>query len=80
MCLCVSVCVCQVCVEELPAQNVVMGNLNSRLKQITFPADKQKDIRIINTRWSQVSFFHYTHSGQHAAAQERHQLNNTQRL
>ncbi|XP_076736198.1 dystrophin isoform X5 [Maylandia zebra] len=45
----------QVCVEELPAQNVVMGNLNSRLKQITFPADKQKDIRIINTRWSQVS-------------------------
>ncbi|XP_013770092.1 dystrophin-like [Pundamilia nyererei] len=26
-----------------------------RLKQITFPADKQKDIRIINTRWSQVS-------------------------
>ncbi|XP_035768824.1 dystrophin-like [Neolamprologus brichardi] len=42
----------QVCVEELPAQNAVMESLNSRLK---IPADKHKDVRIINTRWSQVS-------------------------
>ncbi|XP_039997801.1 dystrophin [Xiphias gladius] len=42
-------------VEELPAKKVAVEGLNSRLKQITLPADKHKDIRIINTRWAQVS-------------------------
>nr|XP_046237962.1 dystrophin isoform X12 [Scatophagus argus] len=42
-------------VEELPAKKAAMEDLNSRQKQITLPADRQKDIRIINTRWAQVS-------------------------
>ncbi|XP_051284324.1 dystrophin isoform X19 [Dicentrarchus labrax] len=42
-------------VEELPAKKAAMEDLNSRHKQITLPADRQKDIRIINTRWAQVS-------------------------
>ncbi|XP_054864358.1 dystrophin isoform X3 [Amphiprion ocellaris] len=42
-------------VEELPAKKAAVEDLNSRHKQITLPADRQKDIRIINTRWSQVS-------------------------
>ncbi|XP_049919112.1 dystrophin isoform X5 [Epinephelus moara] len=42
-------------VEELPAKKAVMEDLNSRHKQITLPADRQKDIRIINARWAQVS-------------------------
>ncbi|XP_030603146.1 dystrophin isoform X3 [Archocentrus centrarchus] len=45
----------QICVEELPAKNAAVEDLNSRHKQLTLPAEKQKDIRIINTRWSQVS-------------------------
>lgn len=42
-------------VEELPAKKGAVEDLNSRHKQITLPADKQDDIRIINTRWAQVS-------------------------
>ncbi|XP_034461333.1 dystrophin isoform X10 [Hippoglossus hippoglossus] len=42
-------------VEELPAKKAAVDDLNSRNKQITLPADKQKDIRIINSRWAQVS-------------------------
>ncbi|XP_041822403.1 dystrophin isoform X10 [Chelmon rostratus] len=42
-------------VEELPAKEAAMEDLNSRQKQITLPADRQKDIRIINARWAQVS-------------------------
>ncbi|XP_029306035.1 LOW QUALITY PROTEIN: dystrophin [Cottoperca gobio] len=42
-------------VEELPAKNAVMEDLNSRFRQITLPADRQKDIKIINSRWAQVS-------------------------
>ncbi|XP_049425588.1 dystrophin isoform X1 [Epinephelus fuscoguttatus] len=42
-------------VEELPAKKAAMEDLNSRHKQITLPADRQKDIRIINARWAQVS-------------------------
>ncbi|XP_026157166.1 dystrophin isoform X2 [Mastacembelus armatus] len=45
----------QVRVEELPAKKAAVEDLNSRHKKITLPADKQKDIRIINTRWPQVS-------------------------
>ncbi|XP_039649481.1 dystrophin isoform X9 [Perca fluviatilis] len=45
----------QACVEELPAKKMAMEDLNSRHKQITLPADRQKDIRVINTRWAQVS-------------------------
>ncbi|XP_055363081.1 dystrophin isoform X4 [Betta splendens] len=41
-------------VEELPAKKAAVEDLNSRYKKIT-PADKQKDMRIINTRWPQVS-------------------------
>ncbi|XP_030010425.1 dystrophin isoform X10 [Sphaeramia orbicularis] len=42
-------------VEELPAKKAAMEDLNLRHRQITLPADKQKDIRIINSRWAQVS-------------------------
>ncbi|KAM6958012.1 dystrophin isoform 1-T1 [Tautogolabrus adspersus] len=42
-------------VEQLPAKKAAMDDLNSRQKQITLPADRQKDFRIINTRWAQVS-------------------------
>ncbi|KAM6893218.1 dystrophin isoform 3-T3 [Lycodopsis pacificus] len=42
-------------VEVLPAKRAVMEDLNSRHKQITLPAERQKDMRIINTRWAQVS-------------------------
>ncbi|XP_029380106.1 dystrophin isoform X8 [Echeneis naucrates] len=42
-------------VEELPAKKVSLEDLNSRNKLITLPVDRQKDIRIINTRWAQVS-------------------------
>ncbi|XP_062236415.1 dystrophin isoform X4 [Platichthys flesus] len=42
-------------VEELPAKKAAVDDLNSRNKQITLPADKQKDVRIINSRWAQVS-------------------------
>uniref|UniRef100_A0A3B4V2S3 Dystrophin n=1 Tax=Seriola dumerili TaxID=41447 RepID=A0A3B4V2S3_SERDU len=54
-CCHVSLCVCQARVEELPAKKAAVEDLNYRHKQIPLPADKQKDIRIINTRWSQVS-------------------------
>lgn len=54
MCVCV-ICACQAHVEELPAKKAAMEDLNSRHKQITLPADRQKDIRIINGRWAQVS-------------------------
>ncbi|XP_051915019.1 dystrophin isoform X6 [Hippocampus zosterae] len=41
----------QACVEELPRKKAAMVELNMR----QIPADRQKDIRIINTRWEQVS-------------------------
>lgn len=40
--------------EELPAKEEAMEDLNARHKQIVLPAERQKDIRIINTRWAQV--------------------------
>lgn len=43
--------------EELPAKKAAVEDLNSRHKKITLPADKQKDIRIINARWAQVSSY-----------------------
>nr|XP_057908480.1 dystrophin isoform X8 [Doryrhamphus excisus] len=43
----------QVCVEELPGKKAAVEDLNMRHRQV--PADKQKDIRIINTRWEKVS-------------------------
>ncbi|XP_068612640.1 dystrophin isoform X1 [Brachionichthys hirsutus] len=42
-------------VEELPAKKAAMDDLNSRQKQIALPADRHKDVRIINARWAQVS-------------------------
>ncbi|KAM4537905.1 dystrophin [Fundulus diaphanus] len=42
-------------VEELPAKKLAVENLNAKQKMLTLPADKHKDIRGINTRWSQVS-------------------------
>ncbi|XP_054599029.1 dystrophin isoform X5 [Nothobranchius furzeri] len=45
----------QACVEELPAKKATVEDLNVTQKRITLPSDKQKDIRSINTRWSQVS-------------------------
>ncbi|XP_034030182.1 dystrophin isoform X5 [Thalassophryne amazonica] len=45
----------QVCVDELPGKKVAVEDLNSRHKHAGLPADKQKDIRIINARWAQVS-------------------------
>ncbi|KAM3857230.1 dystrophin [Diretmus argenteus] len=42
-------------VEELPGKKKAVDDLNWRFKQIALPADKQKDIRIINNRWAQVS-------------------------
>lgn len=53
--MCVFVCVCKARVGELPAKKAAMDDLNSRQKHITLPADRQKDIRIINGRWAQVS-------------------------
>ncbi|XP_070711943.1 dystrophin [Pempheris klunzingeri] len=41
--------------EELPAKKEAIDDLNSRHKQITLPADRQKDIKIINARWAQVA-------------------------
>lgn len=52
------VCVCQAHVEELPAKEEAMKDLNARHKQIVLPAERQKDIRIINTRWAQVGVAH----------------------
>ncbi|KAM4602180.1 dystrophin [Polymixia lowei] len=40
-------------VDELPGKKKTLDDLNLRNKQI--PTDKQKDIRIINSRWEQVS-------------------------
>ncbi|XP_053728438.1 dystrophin isoform X6 [Synchiropus splendidus] len=45
----------QGCVEQLPAKKAAVEDLNLRLRQITLPADKHKDLRIINGRWAQVS-------------------------
>ncbi|KAM9828925.1 dystrophin isoform 8-T8 [Syngnathus typhle] len=41
----------QMCVEELPSKKAAVVDLNMR----PIPSDKQKDVRIINTRWEQVS-------------------------
>ncbi|XP_061760709.1 dystrophin isoform X2 [Nerophis ophidion] len=43
----------QACMEELPGKKAVVEELNMRHRQI--PADKQKDIKIINSRFEQVS-------------------------
>ncbi|KAM9766235.1 dystrophin-like isoform 2-T2 [Menidia menidia] len=45
----------QDCVEELPAKSVAMEDLNLKHKQITLPADRQKDVRMVNTRWTKVA-------------------------
>ncbi|KAM6893658.1 dystrophin [Xenentodon cancila] len=42
-------------VEDIPAKKAAVEDLNSKQRQITLPTDKQKDIRIINTLWAQVS-------------------------
>ncbi|XP_056157526.1 LOW QUALITY PROTEIN: dystrophin-like [Lampris incognitus] len=42
-------------VEELPGKKRTVEDLNLRHKQLTLPADKQKDIKVVNTRWAQVS-------------------------
>ncbi|XP_072296331.1 dystrophin isoform X3 [Eucyclogobius newberryi] len=42
-------------VEELPAKRATMDDINTRHKQLKLPVDKQKDIRIVNNRWAQVS-------------------------
>ncbi|XP_034072729.1 dystrophin isoform X5 [Gymnodraco acuticeps] len=42
-------------VEELPARSALMGDLNMKQRQITLPADRQNDVRVINSRWAQVS-------------------------
>ncbi|XP_068575388.1 dystrophin isoform X3 [Cebidichthys violaceus] len=42
-------------VEELPAKRAAMEDLNSRHQLITLPAERQKDIKIINARWAQAS-------------------------
>uniref|UniRef100_A0AAV2LGC3 Dystrophin n=1 Tax=Knipowitschia caucasica TaxID=637954 RepID=A0AAV2LGC3_KNICA len=42
-------------VEELPAKRATMEDINARNKQLALPADKQKDVRLINNRWAQVS-------------------------
>ncbi|XP_061910041.1 dystrophin isoform X1 [Entelurus aequoreus] len=43
----------QACMEELPGKKAVVEDLNMRHRQI--PADKQKDIKIINSRFEKVS-------------------------
>ncbi|XP_028324112.1 dystrophin isoform X3 [Gouania willdenowi] len=45
----------QSCVEELPAKQTVLEGLNFRVKQTSAPADKHKDVKIVNARWAQVS-------------------------
>lgn len=45
--------------DELPAKRAAMEVLNYRHKQISLPAERQRDIRIIGTRWAQVSCEHY---------------------
>ncbi|XP_069568938.1 dystrophin isoform X2 [Brachyistius frenatus] len=42
-------------VEQLPAKKAAVEDLNWRHKQTPLPADKQRDVRIINSRWPQVS-------------------------
>ncbi|KAK5847635.1 hypothetical protein PBY51_016746 [Eleginops maclovinus] len=42
-------------VEELPAKSALMEDLNTKQRQITLPADRQNDVRVINSRWAQVS-------------------------
>uniref|UniRef100_A0A6Q2ZJU0 Dystrophin n=1 Tax=Esox lucius TaxID=8010 RepID=A0A6Q2ZJU0_ESOLU len=42
-------------VLELPARQSNVDDINMRTKTILLPADKHKDIKIINTRWTQVS-------------------------
>ncbi|KAI9525953.1 hypothetical protein NQZ68_002501 [Dissostichus eleginoides] len=42
-------------VEELPARSALMEDLNMKQRQITLPADRQNDVRVINSRWAQVS-------------------------
>ncbi|XP_037829862.1 dystrophin isoform X1 [Kryptolebias marmoratus] len=48
-----TLCKVQARVEDLPAKTAVVEDLNSKQRHI--PVDKQKEIRRINTRWSQVS-------------------------
>ncbi|XP_033837659.2 dystrophin isoform X13 [Periophthalmus magnuspinnatus] len=42
-------------VEELPAKRATVDDINARHKQLALPVDKQKDIRVVNNRWAQVS-------------------------
>ncbi|XP_070787037.1 dystrophin-like [Enoplosus armatus] len=57
-------------VEELPAKKAAVEDLNSRHKQITLPADRQKDVRIINARWAQVSGNHCDHGSSTALCKQ----------
>lgn len=51
----VCVCVFQTHVEQLPEKEATMNDLNSRQMLVSVPAEKLRDIKMINTRWSQVS-------------------------
>ncbi|KAF3857322.1 hypothetical protein F7725_009181 [Dissostichus mawsoni] len=42
-------------VEELPSRSALMEDLNMKQRQIKLPADRQNDVRVINSRWAQVS-------------------------
>ncbi|KAF6730406.1 Dystrophin [Oryzias melastigma] len=42
-------------VEQLPEKEATMNDLNSRQMLVSVPAEKLRDIKMINTRWSQVS-------------------------
>lgn len=42
--------------EDIPAKQAVVEDLNSKQKQMGLLPDKQKDLRTINTRWPQVGF------------------------
>ena len=56
VCVCVCVCVCfpQARVDEIPGKALAMEDLNQRLKQNQVPVEKHKDIRVINSRFTQV--------------------------
>ncbi|KAM6945421.1 LOW QUALITY PROTEIN: dystrophin-like [Aplochiton taeniatus] len=45
----------QAYVEELPRKKNTVDDLHARQSSVSLPADKQKDIKIISTRWAQVS-------------------------
>ncbi|XP_076017960.1 dystrophin isoform X2 [Genypterus blacodes] len=45
----------QVCVDELPGKKATLEDVHARLKHTALPADRQKDVRLITSRWAQVS-------------------------